>query len=231
MFLIFDTETTGLPKKWNSPLTDFDNWPRAVQIAWQINSEEGQCISNESYVIYPEGYTIPYDSQNIHGISTQLAKKIGKNINEVLQKFNDALDQSKYICGHNLNFDEKIIGSEFLRIEGKNPLKDFPRIDTCTEETASLCRLSGGRGRKHKLPTLTELHINLFGKEFESAHNASADVEATAMCLFKLLKEGKIHPDSLEGDLNIHKKFKEITLDKVSPPDIEHINYLSNQKF
>ena len=108
MFLIFDTETTGLPKKWNSPLTDFDNWPRAVQIAWQINSEEGQCISNESYVIYPEGYTIPYDSQNIHGISTQLAKKIGKNINEVLQKFNDALNQSKYICGHNLNFDEKI---------------------------------------------------------------------------------------------------------------------------
>ena len=51
MFLIFDTETTGLPKKWNSPLTDFDNWPRAVQIAWQIHAEDGKCISNESYVI------------------------------------------------------------------------------------------------------------------------------------------------------------------------------------
>ena len=85
MFLIFDTETTGLPKKWNSPLTDFDNWPRAVQIAWQIHSEDGRCITNESYVIYPKGYTIPYDSQNIHGISTQLAKEIGKNIEEVLE--------------------------------------------------------------------------------------------------------------------------------------------------
>ena len=42
MFLIFDTETTGLPKKWNSPLTDFDNWPRAVQIAWQIHAEDGK---------------------------------------------------------------------------------------------------------------------------------------------------------------------------------------------
>ena len=72
-----------------------------------------------------------------------------------------------------LNFDEKIIGSEFLRIHGKNPLQDFPRIDTCTEETATLCQLSGGRGRKYKLPTLTELHINLFGKEFDSAHNLS----------------------------------------------------------
>ena len=209
MFLIFDTETTGLPKKWNSPLTDFDNWPRAVQIAWQIHSEDGKCISNESHIIYPEGYTNPYDLQNIHGISTQLAKKIGKNINEVLDNFNKALNKSKYICGHNLNFDEKIIGSEFLRIHGKNPLQDFPRIDTCTEETATLCQLSGGRGRKYKLPTLTELHINLFGKEFASAHNASADVEATAVCLFKLLKENKIHPDSLEDDPDIYKKFKE----------------------
>ena len=26
MYLIFDTETTGLPKKWNAPLTDSDNW-------------------------------------------------------------------------------------------------------------------------------------------------------------------------------------------------------------
>ena len=230
MFLIFDTETTGLPKKWNSPLTDFDNWPRAVQIAWQIHSEDGKCISNESHLIYPEGYTIPYDSQNIHGISTQLAKKIGKNINEVLDNFNKALNKSEYICGHNLNFDEKIIGSEFLRIHGKNPLQDFPRIDTCTEETATLCQLSGGRGRKYKLPTLTELHINLFGKEFDSAHNASADVEATARCLFKLLKENKIHPESLENDQNIYKKFKEIDLDKVIAEGIKHINLSEQSK-
>ena len=32
MYLIFDTETTGLPKNWKAPLTDFDNWPRMVQL-------------------------------------------------------------------------------------------------------------------------------------------------------------------------------------------------------
>jgi len=26
MYLVFDTETTGLPKKWNAPLSDLDNW-------------------------------------------------------------------------------------------------------------------------------------------------------------------------------------------------------------
>jgi len=30
MFLIFDTETTGLPRNFKAPLTDFDNWPRLV---------------------------------------------------------------------------------------------------------------------------------------------------------------------------------------------------------
>ena len=49
--------------------------------------------------------------------------------------------------------------------------------------------LTGGRGRKFKLPTLMELYKHLFNQEFDSAHNASADVEATALCLFKLLKE------------------------------------------
>ncbi len=36
MYLIFDTETTGLPKNYNAPLTDADNWPRLVQLAQSL---------------------------------------------------------------------------------------------------------------------------------------------------------------------------------------------------
>ena len=39
MYLIFDTETTGLPKRWDAPITDTDNWPRCIQIAWQLHDE------------------------------------------------------------------------------------------------------------------------------------------------------------------------------------------------
>ena len=39
MFLIFDTETTGLPRNWNAPLSDAENWPRCIQIAWQLHDE------------------------------------------------------------------------------------------------------------------------------------------------------------------------------------------------
>ena len=44
MFLIFDTETTGLPKNFNAPISDFGNWPRCVQIAWQLHNYDGSLI-------------------------------------------------------------------------------------------------------------------------------------------------------------------------------------------
>ena len=56
MYLIFDTETTGLPQNFNAPLSDSENWPRMVQIAWQLHDENGELIENQDYIIKPEGY-------------------------------------------------------------------------------------------------------------------------------------------------------------------------------
>ena len=77
MYLIFDTETTGLPKRWDAPITDTDNWPRAIQIAWQLHDAMGNCIEHQDYLIQPEGFNIPYDAEKIHGISTELAQEQG----------------------------------------------------------------------------------------------------------------------------------------------------------
>ena len=46
MYLIFDTETTGLPKSWNAPITDTDNWPRCIQIAWQLHDNMGNIVEH-----------------------------------------------------------------------------------------------------------------------------------------------------------------------------------------
>jgi len=53
MYLIFDTETTGLPRNYNAPVTDTDNWPRCIQIAWQLHGEFGNLIENEDYLMMP----------------------------------------------------------------------------------------------------------------------------------------------------------------------------------
>ena len=91
MYLIFDTETTGLPKRWDAPLTDSDNWPRCIQIAWQLHDEMGNLVEHEDYLVKPEGFNIPYDAEQVHGISTELAQEKGIALREVLEKFEIAL--------------------------------------------------------------------------------------------------------------------------------------------
>ena len=162
MFLIFDTETTGLPRDWNAPITDTDNWPRCIQIAWQLHDKLGNVIEHKDYLVKPDGFNIPFDAERIHGISTELAAEKGVDLAFALQEFKDALDKAEFVVGQNVGFDVNIVGSEFYRLGVKNQLTELPVLDTCTERSAELCKIPGGRGGKFKLPTLSELHNFLF---------------------------------------------------------------------
>ena len=199
MYLIFDTETTGLPKNWKAPLSDSENWPRCIQIAWQIHDSEGLIVSHEDYLIRPDGFTIPFDSEKVHGISTALAEDQGLPLLEVLDKFKLALNKVSYVVGHNISFDRNIVGAEFLRSNLADELEDKSLVDTCTQETANLCQLPGGRGGKFKYPTLSELYHFLFKQSFHEAHNATADVEATSRAFLELLRLDKLHPEAFEN--------------------------------
>ena len=194
MYLIFDTETTGLPKRWDAPLSDSENWPRCIQIAWQIHGAKGNLIAHKDYLIQPDDFTIPFDSEQIHGISTALATSEGVPIATVLSEFEEALMEVSFVVGHNVSFDRNIMGAEFMRAGLADPLDEKAVIDTCTEETAQLCQLPGGRGGKFKLPTLGELYRFLFQDSFKEAHNATADVEATSRAFLELIRQEKLHP-------------------------------------
>ena len=132
MYLIFDTETTGLPKRWDAPLTDSENWPRCIQIAWQIHDAKGEVVSHEDYLIQPDGFTIPFDSEQVHGISTALAEAKGTPLVEVLDQFDAALNQVDYVVGHNVSFDRNIMGAEYLRSGREDVLEGKAIVDTCT---------------------------------------------------------------------------------------------------
>ena len=167
MYLIFDTETTGLPKRFDAPITDTDNWPRCIQIAWQLHDADGSLIEHQDFLIKPDGFEIPFQSEQIHGISTALASANGKTLDEVLVAFQEVLSKTKILVGQNLKFDLNVMGCEFHRLARENNLQDLPVLDTCTETTALLCKLPGGRGGRFKLPTLSELHEFLLEKNLK----------------------------------------------------------------
>ncbi|HIP48518.1 MAG TPA: DNA polymerase III subunit alpha [Lutibacter sp.] len=224
MYLIFDTETTGLPKNFKAPITDTDNWPRCVQIAWQLHDEFGNIIDYQDYLIQPDGYNIPFESEQIHGISTQLVTEKGTALTEVLTHFNAALDQAKFVVGQNINFDLNIMGSEFYRMGIETELNKKPKLDTCTETTARLCQIPGGRGGKYKLPTLTELHQHLFNTPFSEAHNATADVEATTRCFFELIRQQVFTASELQVTPDYFNTFSEKNPKPIPVAGIQHTN-------
>lgn len=224
MYLIFDTETTGLPKRFNAPITDTDNWPRCIQIAWQLHDEMGKLIEHQDYLIKPDGFNIPFDAERIHGISTELALTQGVALGEVLKKFNIALSKAKFVVGQNVNFDLNIIGCEFHRMQIETPLNQMPILDTCTEITADLLKLPGGRGGKFKLPTLTELHQFLFDTPFAEAHNATADVEATTRCFLELIKREVFTQEMLDVPNDYWERFQKENPKTIPLIGLKHIN-------
>ncbi|MDT0678401.1 DNA polymerase III subunit alpha [Autumnicola musiva] len=224
MYLIFDTETTGLPKRWDAPLTDSDNWPRCIQIAWQLHDELGRLVESQDYLVKPEGFNIPYDAEKIHGISTELAEESGITLNEVLEKFQTALNKSKFVVGQNVGFDVNIMGAEFFRLQMENSLQKLPILDTCTEVTAEMCKIPGGRGGKFKLPTLTELHEYLFDEPFAEAHNATADVEATTRCFLELVRKRMFTKEQLDVPADYFENFSEANPQPVQLIGLKHIN-------
>ncbi len=193
MYIVFDTETTGLPKNYKAPISNTRNWPRMVQIAWQRYAEDNELIESKVYIIKPEGYTIPKQASDVHGITTEKAEKEGVDLTETLHEFRDALMQSEYLVAHNINFDQRIVGAEFFRKGIENLPKKLKRIDTMSGST-NYCRIPGKYG--YKWPNLTELHTTLFNKGFDDAHDAMADVQACAKCFFELVKRGVIKLDN-----------------------------------
>lgn len=188
-YLFFDTETTGLPKNWKAPVTDLNNWPRLVQLAYVVYDEMGNKLKAANHIIKPVGFTIPQESTKIHGITQEQALTEGEPLEDVLNSFLSVMKEGCILVAHNIAFDEKILGAEYLRTIKRNPLDGRPKICTM-ESTIHFCALPGNYGFKY--PSMQDLHKKLFDCGFEDAHDAFVDVNAMVRCFFELRKRGMI---------------------------------------
>ncbi len=185
MYLFFDTETTGLPRNWKAPVTDLDNWPRMIQIAWMLYDKQGNLQEEQQYIIKPDGFTIPKEASDIHRVTTERAMAEGVDLIAAISEFSQAMSKAEHLIAHNISFDEKIVGAEFLRTEVSNNIDRIHKFCTM-KSTTDFCEIPGKYG--FKWPSLSELHEVLFGEDFEDAHDALVDVRACAKSFFELKK-------------------------------------------
>jgi DNA polymerase-3 subunit epsilon len=188
MYIIFDTETNGLPKNYRALVTDVDNWPRVIQLGW-ITVNEDMTFTENSFFIKPDGWTIPKEPFWIDkGYSTERCEKEGQPIKVVLQMLINDINRSKYMIAHNVDFDYKVLGAEMIRYQTKASVRTEK---ICTMKIGTdICQLPGQYG--YKWPKLEELYRHLFNREFIGAHDALSDCRATKECFFEMRQKNYI---------------------------------------
>lgn len=191
--LFFDTETTGVPDRAHKWDVDFEQYPHIVQIAWMMDNVA------ESHIIRPDGWEIPEETVEIHGITTEYAREHGEPFAVVIDRFIAFAQNAGLLCGHNIHFDTSIIKANILRELGheyydandvESALYKGKRIDTMRPTMKWVdARMANGRP---KFPNLGELYARCFPGETFPAHDALSDTKAVARCLPVILELGLV---------------------------------------
>lgn len=188
MFLVFDTETTGLPL-WNDP-SDDPRQPHIVDIACSLFDRTGLEIERFDAIINP-GVPIPDEVSAIHGITTEIAQAEGVAPVDALGVFLSLIRKADVVVGHNVSFDIRLVRILAARVKGEkweNPLPTF-----CTmRKTTNICKIVGPKARHPqdwKWPTLAEATRHFFGEEHTNAHRARPDCDASARIFFHLKEQ------------------------------------------
>lgn len=160
--LVFDTETTGLPKNRAQAIQQKDNWPHIVSISWLVvESNTNEIITQKSYIVKPNGWTIPDESTKIHGITTEFAEKNGSQLSVVMNEFlNTPHDM---VVAHNLDFDENVVANAMIWDLGVHNFYGFDKPKYCTMVLSKeMCKMPATFGYGYKSPKLSELYEHVF---------------------------------------------------------------------
>ena len=224
--IIFDTETTGLPKSKIIDTISLKLWPYIVQFSYIMYDTELNTILKikDSIIKIPDTIIITKENSDIHGITNEISKEKGQDINLVIFEFIEDCNNSDLLIAHNMEFDINVLKVEILRQQLVNKLfidnKNInnKNIDNnylvnlsiikkyCTMQTTiQLCNIKkiNNNGKEFiKFPKLSELHEKLFNTIPKNLHNSLNDVIVCLRCYYFLNNKVDL--------LEINNKIKEL---------------------
>lgn len=194
MILFIDTETSGLAD-FNLRARD-PAQPHIVQLAAVLANDNGSSFEEHNVIIKPDGWDIPKEASDVHGITNEIAQ-IGITEKLAAEILVAMMRKANLLVAHNLSFDKFIARIAMRRFdlitdEDDTWWKGLPTFCTMREMT-NICQIPGKYAGKFKWPNLQEAHQHAFGKPFDGAHDAMADLLACKAIYF-WLKELKQTP-------------------------------------
>jgi DNA polymerase III epsilon subunit-like protein len=223
--LVFDTETTGLPKTKLLTYEALCLWPHVVQLSYVMYDVSDNAVTNvrDFIVKIPKDIEMSPESIALHGITKEMCDKSEETMEEVLLRFIYDFSHSDLIVGHNLTFDLNMVKIELMRqIQRNSHEKDLfllfleevktSRKYYCTmQESVDLCNLPAldKKGNPYiKFPKLAELHERLFQRKPKNLHNSLHDVLICLRCYYML----EYKKDLLRTNREMRYLFRELQL-------------------
>lgn len=199
--IVFDTETTGLPKIGFNAVpkpSDSANYPHIVQFSYVVFDT----VANEVIKIYdnvvriPEGVVITEGSIALHHITREIIEEKGVQVEGVLLDFLTDVAEADIVVGHNVQFDCNMVLMEMMRnvyVFGEELIDYFRNAGVfyCTmKRSVNLCAIKtcykNSAKTYNKFPKLVELYEFLFHQRPTKLHNSLNDVVVCLRCFCKI---------------------------------------------
>lgn len=189
-YMLIDTETVelipedSLGSSLDSPLT-------LLVLSWQVLSESGLCLAEESHIVRSLDREISKEAVAIHSISSELMQTRGQDRDRILRRWIDAMRPCKVIVAHNLEFHLRVLKSA-LKVEGLEvpELYEAERICTMIWGESLGCKRSP-RGQRC-YPSVAELfsflHFGHLGTRFYYRNKSLRDLRLLSASLRLYLK-------------------------------------------
>lgn len=185
----FDTETTGLPNFKSS--IGHPQQPRIVQFAFITTDDKGNEVTHGNFIVQTD-VEIPKQAYDVHGIDKEKSELYGIRQSTLGNIIRNIYQISDVLIAHNFNFDDFLCKSHLARfsvnIEAKNSYCTVEHAKEIVKCPPTPRMIKAGFGNQYKNPNLTECYQHFFGKDFDNAHDALADVKACKDVYFAIQK-------------------------------------------
>lgn len=195
--LFYDTETTGLPD-FKAP-SEAPHQPHLVQLgACLVDLDTRRTLQTLDVLVRPDGWVIPTEASDIHGITTEMAMDLGVSetmaVGMLMELWGDWRAAQTERVGHNESFDARIVRIALMRHESEVMADRWKAgkaqctaiLSTPIVNLPPTPKMVAAGFRKPKMPTLGEAYRFFTGRELSNAHSAIADVQGCMEVFFSI---------------------------------------------